>query len=300
MDIYKNLVEAVEKALEELTKEDREDKRINGKDIQKWVKDNAREFEFDVNDLLASWGAYLTRATADPNNRIAREPGKYSFILRDKEKDTEVPGILENEENANVKVEESRDQSGNQKRENILYDLFVEWLQSRGYKADITAMRKTGGRWGNPDVTGLLLIEDPFGRQELEIGTIEVKVSDSDWKKDFFEAVSHKRFSHRAYFAFPVLSDEPSIEQIKGYEELRNYGEKYNVGILVLFLPEQDYNTLNNGHASQLDLSLGDVLVQEIWPAVYEEVSPIETTNFVRTVLGLDSTTKINSFGTSS
>mgnify|MGYP006974890755 CR=1 FL=1 len=52
------------------------------------------------------------------------------------------------------------------------------------------------------DVVGLKVSEGLLGQRDLEVATIEAKLTRKSWKQVFFEAVSHKRFSHRAYFAF--------------------------------------------------------------------------------------------------
>lgn len=295
MDLYEKVTIAAEKALKQLSKEKK--KNLKGNVLLEWVLSNPNEFDFPVDILKNSWGAYLTKAISDPKTKIAREPGKYSLILKDKQSDILQESIQE--ENASEQqIQESRAQSvERQKREEVLYNLLAEWFTSKSYNSEVTANIRKGTRWGNPDIVGILLVDDPLGRQQIEIGTIEAKISLSDWRKEFFEAVSHKRFSNRSYFAFAVGANEPSPESIPSYEELRKYGEKYNIGILAVFLNENDYKQLTQSEVTSLKLTIDDVVVSEIWPAMYELISTSELYSFVKDVLGLTSPTMVNSFG---
>lgn len=180
MSIYENVVVATEKALEELLRE--ENPKITGRQILAWVLDHKNDFDFNVEELKPSWGAYLTRAISDPETRVAREPGKYNNTLKDKKLDTQSLESAEESESEHAdEVPTVR-----QQRETVLYQLLVDWMRSQGYRASITALTKKGLKWGNPDVTGLLILEDPFNHQLLEIGTIEAKLSLTDWRKFFF------------------------------------------------------------------------------------------------------------------
>ena len=134
------------------------------------------------------------------------------------------------------------------KAEEGLYPAFRQWLLGQGYSAKVTAPMRTLGRWSNPDVTGIRVSEH-FGRVEIEIATIEAKKDLSDWERVFFEAVSHRRFATRAYFAFPL----PELGQSKLPEEIRYYSELYNVGVLTLLMTDDDYAKYQDGTLHSLD-----------------------------------------------
>ncbi|NTW34513.1 MAG: hypothetical protein HGB12_18140 [Bacteroidetes bacterium] len=59
----------------------------------------------------------------------------------------------------------------------------------------------------------------------------------------------------------------------------------------------KDYQQLIKDDVSKLKLALDDVIVTEIWPAMYDLVSTSDLYFFVTKVLDLDTTTKVNNFG---
>lgn len=78
---------------------------------------------------------------------------------------------------------------------------------------------------------------------DIEICTIEAKKDFQDWERHFFEAVSHRRYANRAYFAFPL----PESSQNKLPDDLRYYSELYNVGVLTLIFSDEDYSKYLDG-----------------------------------------------------
>ena len=62
-------------------------------------------------------------------------------------------------------------------------------------------------------------------------------------------------------------------------------------------MDEKDYKQLTESDVSTLKLTLDDVIVSEIWPAMFDFVSTSDLYSFVKNVLELDSTTKVNNFG---
>ena len=296
MTIYEKIVHAATVALEEMITDGKT--TIKANELFSWIQANQQKFTFDVDELRGSWGPYLTRAMNDPKTMIARQPGKYSLILKDKQTEFVQESVTEESPSeADLLAPAEQLASERQKREEVLYELLADWLISKGYSSDVTANTRKGEKWGNPDVVGISLVDDPLGRQQIEIGTIEAKISLAGWRKELFEAVSHKRFANRAYFAFAVGANDPAVENIQQYSELRKYGERYRVGVLAVFLDEDDYQQLVNSDVSSLKLSLEEVVVSEIWPAMYDLVETAEMYNFVKNVLSLDSPTKVNSFG---
>ena len=128
-------------------------------------------------------------------------------------------------------------------KEKHLWPLVASWLKTEKdyqYASDTHANVKSNGKWGNPDVVGLNFIEE-FGFFNIEIVTVEVKPSLSSWRTWIFEAVSHKRFSERVYFA--VRTNDPDGSEIS---ELARYSEKYGIGLLIIDLLDSDYRKLTN------------------------------------------------------
>lgn len=133
------------------------------------------------------------------------------------------------------------------KTEDALYPIFRQWLLGQGYRAKVTASMRTLGKWSNPDVTGIRVSEH-LGRVDIEIATVEAKKDLTDWERVFFEAVSHRRFATRAYFAFPV----PESGQSKLPEDMRYYSELYNVGVLTLVMADDEYAKYQDGSVQVL------------------------------------------------
>jgi hypothetical protein len=134
------------------------------------------------------------------------------------------------------------------KFEEQLYPVFHRWLVGQGYNARVTASMRTLGKWSNPDVTGIRVSEH-FGRFDIEVATIEVKKDLQNWERHFFEAVSHRRYANRAYFAFPL----PESMQGKLPDDMRYYSELYNVGVLTLILSDAEHEAYVAGKPIQAD-----------------------------------------------
>lgn len=289
MDNYEKIVQAAEKAIERLRSSK---KSTMGRNLLDWIKQNQKEFEIDINELEPLWGVYLYQAVSDPNTRIAREPGTYSYILQDK-KLTEVEP---------VEKEETEEKKKNQQRELKLYKLLSDWLRSMRYNASVTYNTKKGKMWGNPDITGVMVDDNLIlGQRNIEIATIEAKASVNNWRREFFEAVSHKRFSNRAYFAFAYPAKEAtpaSLELIPEYAEMRKYAEKYKVGLIAVLVQPEKYNMLVKDDLKQnFEISLDEVVVLELWPAVFDFVSFSDINYFLVEVLELKSLAEIYQFG---
>jgi hypothetical protein len=151
--------------------------------------------------------------------------------------------------------------------EAALYPVLQEWLLARGYKARTTASMRALGKWSNPDVTGLSVTEH-LGRLELEIATVEAKVSLAQWEYWFFEAVAHRRFANRAFFAFPM----PEELADKAPRQLRYMCELYHVGALAIVMEDNAFAELQQGKLSKT-LTLEDVTVHELSGAPWTRVS---------------------------
>ena len=158
-------------------------------------------------------------------------------------------------------------------KESKLYQILVRELLVRGYNAENVANGRLLGKWGNPDVAG---IKTTFligtCSTSIEIVTVEVKVKFDDWERDIFEAVSHRRFANRAYFAFAC----PDAFYVKlPLPEMRYYAELFKIGILVILLKDDDFEKLDSGQEVSFDDDTSDTIdVIEINSAPYEYVQP--------------------------
>lgn len=246
-------------------------------EIKAWVKKTQPD---KFAQLQASWGPYLSGATQDPNTRIERTPGQYTYSLRPEPKPSVAPASVES-------PPETVPADPRQKREHLVYPPLAAWLRSRGFAARVTAASKKGGVWGNPDVTGIKIVDGFLGQKSIETSTIEAKTSSYYWKYYFFEAVAHRRFANRAYFAFAHGTDEPSLAEIAEAQEMREYAEKYKVGVLVIFVPSATYRALTETNTTELALDLEELRIEELWPAVHEPVAPHSLNTFLTDVLGL-------------
>lgn len=123
-------------------------------------------------------------------------------------------------------------------QEKDIYPILKDWLFEKDFDkvADTSALR-ANGKWGNPDLVGLK-IEDIYGRPEIEISTIEVKLTDDNWEQWIFEAVAHTRFSNRSYFCF--LYPENLFNKLDS-TDLKLYAEHFGVGILIIEIDGNDY-----------------------------------------------------------
>lgn len=85
---------------------------------------------------------------------------------------------------------------------------------------------------------------------------------------------------------------------LEDFAELREYGEKYRVGVVVVFFNTETYAKLASGDVDEVkDVTLDDARVEEIWPAIFDAPSPFIRDRFLRQVLGIDSRTRLHEFG---
>lgn len=221
--------------------------------------------ETDIEFLPAenTFRAYLSRAANDLESAITSagrgRAGGY-FVSEFAHRPDRADGIVEEGE---VATGEAR---ARVEREAQLYPVLKSWLIERGYRADDTSARRKLGRWGNPDVVGIR-IDEHLGAVELEVASIEAKPSVENWEKWIFEAVSHRRFVHRAYFAFAV----PDELRGKMSEDLRYYSERFGVGILTVVLANDVYRELLDGSPRE-PVTAEDADVVELYPATPDAV----------------------------
>lgn len=178
-----------------------------------------------------------------------------------------------------------------------LYPLLKNWMMARcQYKyVNIVANNKKGGVWGNPDIVALD-VTDYIGLFDIEVVSIEAKISIYDWRRLIFEAVSHKRFSNRVYFAFRVIKDS-EFDQATA-DEMSSYAEKYNIGLIKIVLPDDAMKKLSS-------LSVDDESkfveyydsIEEIHPPPYENVPVSVKAKFIRETLGIITKEDMFDFG---
>ena len=153
-------------------------------------------------------------------------------------------------------------------KELLLYPVLESWLIAQGYQAENVSSTRSLGKWGNPDVAGINPM-DNFSGLSLEVVTIEAKTSLDNWERHIFEAVSHRRFANRSYFAF--AHPEETISKIP--QDMRYYAELYNIGVLVLSLENETFDKLIKG-TLQNPCEFDEVDIMEIYSAPYNFVQP--------------------------
>ena len=291
MTIYSDLCQAIKEAATSLSVGSKE---FSSAQVREWIKSNHSD---DWALFEPSFQAHFSWAVnSDADFPIERVPGKYFYRLIEQPEVSQVIPVGENPEYTSQPSDTAPTTSKIQ-REGKLYQTLRDWLESKGYQSSVTSTSKSGGIWGNPDVTGMRLDELPVGPAGIECATIEAKLSVDSWKYYIFEAVSHKRFAHRAWYAFAVGTDSPSFKQVKDAELLAKYAEKYRVGVLVVFISANHYEQLTNGDCTTLELGPDDVRIEVLWPALYETVQASELSTFIRDVLNVKNYTEFGGFG---
>lgn len=191
---------------------------------------------------------YLSKAAANSGNDIFCGGRKQGYYVREEE------NTIDDGDKAKL----TRKRRG---KESLLYPVAKRWLVNHSFRAKIIARKKKNGKWGNPDVVGVY-VHECFDQRALEIVTIECKNSLADWQQQIFEAVAHKRFADRAYFAFVLPVDE--VE--KQYGKLVEFAEYFGVGLLVLEMEQEVFERYNEKEPTIVqDLELLEF--REIYPA---------------------------------
>lgn len=211
----------------------------------------------------STFNAYLNKAPAE-NPRIVSLGTARGYYF-------DAPGITVAAQPAELAAGEAPQQqpgpeapavSPRTPREMKLYPHVESWLVANGYRAKIVAQGRALGPWGNPDVVGIHTI-DILGYWHAETVSIEVKASNQNWARDIFEAISHRRYFDRCYFCYPVLANNRQIS-----EEVKDYAELYEIGILLVELVPEEFEKLNA--AQDLDPNL--LSVTEVCPAPFRAV----------------------------
>jgi hypothetical protein len=234
------------------------DKPLSAKDILKQIKE--MKLELGISD--SSFFPYLSSCSSLDNGILSAGRGRGSgyYLVEDTAKTTNIDYLAEADEKRKRNVE----------REAPLYPLLVSWLTTQDYRSQITATMKDLGKWGNPDVTGIAVTEH-LTSLSIEIATIEAKVGTGPLPMDFFEAVAHRRWANRAYFAYPK-SDLEGPKLFGDPGELRYMSEKFGVGVLVVLLPDETIKKLINRQDGKTVLDPSECEVVEVLPSRYSQV----------------------------
>lgn len=259
---YRKIVEAAEEYMR-----DRghigANKSISSNDLIAALKQKIASGDLQVQISDNTIYQYFSKAASDESTNVVSGGAWRGYWLQEHieqpEEKIEFEKTISTEEGAELKFKESD-----------LYPLVELWMSSK-YDAshDVSAL-KGGGKWGNPDVVGVSRLE-LLGAVELEIGSCEVKLSDSSWELYVFEAVSHKRFANRSWYCYRTSSNTPNP---KGMDV---YAERFKIGVLQIVL---DDNQLAELKKSGNRLGFIDS-VREIIPAPYEATSLAEKKAFI-------------------
>lgn len=250
-----------------------------------WIYGKAIESFSEMHGVARStFLVYLSAAVKDPDssiNCLGKKQGYYLTDLVKEVKEIIAPTIA----TALEAVAQQRKQ-----REACLYPVLESWLVTQGYQSSNVSSNRSLGKWGNPDVAGIS-VTTGFNGPLVEVVTVEAKVSLDNWEQWIFEAVSHRRFANRSYFAF--AHPEEAIAKIP--QDMRYYAELYNIGVLAIAVEEGIFNNLTSGSVlSDLDVERVDVI--EIFSAPYNFVQPRYQIKFCN-ALGVGTLDKLYRWG---
>jgi hypothetical protein len=103
-------------------------------------------------------------------------------------------------------------------QEGDFYDSFAAWLvndQEECTKAKELGGNIFGGKWGTPDVIGVSKsLPTDIIEKEIEITSVEIKLSQNELITAFGQACSYKLFSHKVYLVIPKQSNPEEISRL--------------------------------------------------------------------------------------
>lgn len=216
---------------------------------------------------------YLSNTVRDTDSRInclGRKQGYYLLDAADIKIEKALEIDIDSSDKSRLETDKEISALTHQykQKERLLYPVLESWLIAQGYQGADISTGKSLGKWGNPDVAGISAL-DTFNGLSIEVVTVESKTSLDGWEKWIFEAISHRRFANRSYFAFAHPAE--TISKIP--QDMRYYAELYDIGVLVLSIEKTKFDDLMNG---QLDnpLESEDVDIVEMYSAPYNFVQP--------------------------
>lgn len=170
-----------------------------------------------------------------------------------------------------------------------LYELVRYWFQTKKIRTRDISQLKAGGLWGNPDIVGVSSI-DRLGFFDVEIVSAEVKLSEREWRRFIFEAVSHKRFANRVYYIFRT-----KVDTVKLPDDMDRYAEQYRVGVVLVPLDDEELAKLGTSDEKANFANYADRIIEKV-PAVYDFVPPRDQIEFLERI-GLKQKEDIIRFG---
>lgn len=258
---YQELVKAAEAYLESQA-----GISLSGRKIAEHLEAAMKEGKIDTHprDVIYS---YLSRAANhDEVSRIVSGGPHGGYSVEKAQED-----VAKDETQPENEVPQAS-QTKFQARESHLYALIKLWLESSDYVSADVSNLKAGGQWGNPDLIGVSRVEI-LGTSEIELVSVEAKLSETNWERFIFEAISHKRFANRSWFCYRTSTPYPALPKNMAY-----YAERYKVGILQLHLADEEIEKV----ASNLKASAEYLdRVQERVRALYEPVPLQEKSAFL-------------------
>lgn len=276
MSIYEKIKAASENILKEKNKNDSKN-TMGSNEIFLSAKSKYPEHfpeEFSKNTFYQ----YLSNTVKDLDSKInclGRRQGYYlTSALSEIYQNTDEPEKPTNGSEAPLSSQRVQ-------REARLYPRLETWLQGEEYRTKDISSNRSLGKWGNPDVAGIST-NSSFSGTSIEIVTIEAKISHENFEQWIFEAVSHRRFANRSYFAF--AHPEEAIAKIP--KDMRYYAELFGIGVLVIAMDNQKFSELQNGRLDT-QIETEDASVIEIFSAPYHFVQPKYQSKFC-SALGID------------
>lgn len=253
------------------------------------IKDASDEMIFRA-DQRNTFLQYLSRLVANEESPINSEGQRKGFYY-DSNKTTD---LQVSTEKAGPSVEETSSDTASSRslREKYLYPTVQAWLASNQYQAADVSSGRSMGKWGNPDVAGINVVEG-IDSIYIEIATVEVKTSSKGWEQLIFEAVSHRRFANRVYFAFATK------EQLRAVipDDIKYYAELFKIGILMLVMEDKSYTDFIESKDPSLISNINDVEVIEICAAPYNQVQPKYQALFCKEALGISTIKEVFTWG---
>lgn len=234
---------------------------------------------------------YISKIANSPDSMIncqGKKKGYYIDKLYEKVEDVIRPNdekVKKEQEQAALAAEEY-----GYILEKDLYPILRNWLhENNNDRVQEIAGFKGNGKWGNPDLVGFK-IENFFTNTEVEVTTIEAKLTLDNWRQWLFEAIAHTIFSNRSYFAF--VHSENHINKIE--PDLKHYAETFRIGILIIAVDEKDWRAI----VEKDNFSFDDdgYRIIEFIPAPFNHPHIKFKKNFLR-ALGIQEQSQLYNFG---
>lgn len=127
--------------------------------------------------------------------------------------------------------------------EQDFYQSFAEWLveNDEATQADALGGSSLGGKWGTPDVLGVLKprAQDIF-RFEPQIIAAEIKATPTQPVVAFGQAVAYRLFAHKSYIVVPRTTSGDDMSRLKSLCSI------HGVGLVIFELDKAlpDYNVV--------------------------------------------------------